>query len=369
MATRGSIPTVMKQAGIDMLPPEAGIPVVRRELTAGGTCDEIVVAGKLGMMMAEFDADGGLDVSDGGALAAVSTARGVMVGTVSLGLNTGLTIETTLDPARQPFLFDHQIGGIPVLPGVMGIEALAETGRLLFPDKHLGQLEDVNFLSPFKFYRGHPRTLTLRAEFHLSGGEVVADCRLIGSRTLHGQTEPEVNTHFTGRVRLLNNAPTRGKRAKIAPLADGRKVLATDIYRLYFHGPAYRVVDSAWRSGEELVAKYSLTLPINHDPANLPLITAPRLIELCFQTAGLWELAKEARMGLPYHIDRVQIMGPLDESKGLYAAIVRPGPEGFNGEVVDEKGNICLTFTGYRTAQMPDLVDAELLKPLQNALL
>ena len=36
MATRGSIPKMMELAGIDMLPPEAGIPLIRRELTAGG---------------------------------------------------------------------------------------------------------------------------------------------------------------------------------------------------------------------------------------------------------------------------------------------------------------------------------------------
>ena len=36
------------------------------------------------------------------------------------------TIQASLDPAVQPFLHDHQIGGTPVLPGVMGIEAFAE---------------------------------------------------------------------------------------------------------------------------------------------------------------------------------------------------------------------------------------------------
>ena len=36
MASRGSIPKVMEAAGIDMLPPEHGIAVVRRELTAPG---------------------------------------------------------------------------------------------------------------------------------------------------------------------------------------------------------------------------------------------------------------------------------------------------------------------------------------------
>src|SRR5262249_43905974 len=36
MATRGSIPKMMEAAGIDMLPPEMGVPWIRRELTEGG---------------------------------------------------------------------------------------------------------------------------------------------------------------------------------------------------------------------------------------------------------------------------------------------------------------------------------------------
>src|SRR5581483_10933819 len=36
MASRGSIPKIMEAAGIEMLPPESAIPVIRRELTAGG---------------------------------------------------------------------------------------------------------------------------------------------------------------------------------------------------------------------------------------------------------------------------------------------------------------------------------------------
>ena len=63
MATRGSIPKMMELAGIDMLPPEAGIPWIRRELTVGGTRGEVVVAGRLGVLLKEWDATGGLDSS------------------------------------------------------------------------------------------------------------------------------------------------------------------------------------------------------------------------------------------------------------------------------------------------------------------
>ena len=54
--------TIMAAAGISMLPPESGIPTVRRELVAGGGSGELVVAGTLGIMGAEYDPTGGLDV-------------------------------------------------------------------------------------------------------------------------------------------------------------------------------------------------------------------------------------------------------------------------------------------------------------------
>ena len=78
MATRGSIPKMMELAGIDMLPPEAGVPLIRRELTAGATRGEIVIGQRLGAMLNEFDPTGGLD------LATASTGkRGPMLGTLA----------------------------------------------------------------------------------------------------------------------------------------------------------------------------------------------------------------------------------------------------------------------------------------------
>ena len=87
-----------------------------------------------------------------------------MIGKITgMGLHSGLTIETTLDPAIQPFLHDHRIDGTPVLPGVMGIEAFAEAALCLLPGWHIEAIEDVNFLAPFKFYRDEPRTVTVQA--------------------------------------------------------------------------------------------------------------------------------------------------------------------------------------------------------------
>ena len=371
MATRGSIPKMMELAGIDMLPPEAGIPLIRRELTAGGTRGEIVIGQRLGVLLNEWDATGGLDPT-AAANSKSSLLQGPMIGKLAgAGLQSGLKIETTLDPAIQPFLHDHQIDGTAVLPGVMGIEAFAEAALCLLPGWHIEAIEDVNFLAPFKFYRNEPRAVTVEAAIHPERNTLLADCRLTGHRTLPNQSEPQVTTHFTARVRLTRQTP---KAVTVPALGspDGHIIEAADIYRLYFHGPAYQVVERAWWDGHRMVGLLAKGLPANHLPSELPELIAPRLIELCFQTAGLWEMGAQGRMGLPQHIDRVSsLLLPVLEPGGvrLYAVVTAGKDRGsFDAEIVDTKGNRYLQLSGYRTVALPSSVDAERLKALQAAM-
>ncbi len=367
MATRGSIPKMMELAGIDMLPPEAGVPLIRRELTEGGTRGEIVVGKRLGILMNEWDATGGLDTDAVSASAEkLSRTEGPMIGKiVSMGLHSGLTIETTLDPAAQPFLHDHQIGGTPVLPGVMGIEAFAEATLVVLPGWHIEAVEDVHFLAPFKFYRGQPRQVTIQAVISQQGNTVVADCRLTGHRTLPKQAEPEVTTHFTARVCLTKQAVAEVSARKL-PAADGAIFQGADIYRIYFHGPAYQVLDHAWKDGNCIVGQMAKNLPTHHQPSNLPVLLAPRLIELCFQTAGLWEISADGRMGLPRHVRRVFFLRTPEFNDGPLYAVVTPDPEhgSFDAEVIDAAGNLYLQLSGYSTIALPDRVDANLLTAL-----
>jgi acyl transferase domain-containing protein/acyl carrier protein/NAD(P)-dependent dehydrogenase (short-subunit alcohol dehydrogenase family) len=369
MASRGSIPTIMKQAGIDMLDPAVGIPIVRRELTGGGP-GEVIVAGSLGIMSGEFDEAGGLDIDAVGELREANASRGIMSERLlGMGLHGGLTVETTLDPKQQPFLYDHQIGDTPVLPGVMGIEALVEAAKLVFPDRYLAAIEDVTFESPFKFYRSEPRAVAVHAHFKKEGDDIVADCRLEGSRTLHGREEPEVTTHFTARVRLAETPPQAEKRDKVAAPKNVKKVDAHDIYRLYFHGPAYQVVNTSWRAGDKVVGVFNDSLPANHRPEDRPTIADPRLIELCFQTAGLYELVGKSRMGLPYQIGRVEFFQSPGGAKGhLQAAVTAAGDDRFDAQVVDDDGQVFLRLHGYRTMELPDPVAEDLLRPLRDVM-
>jgi len=371
MATRGSIPKMMELAGIDMLPPEAGIPLIRRELTAGGTRGEIVVGTRLGVLLNEWDATGGLDPSALAASSELLAAQGPMVGRITgVGIYSGLAMETTLDPTVQPFLNDHRIDGTPVLPGVMGIEAFAEAALCLHPGWHIEAIEEVNFLAPFKFYKDEPRTVMIRAMLYAQDEKLIADCRLFGRRKLAGQTEPQETTHFTARVRVSRQTPgaVTGPKPRLSAEAI---VDAAHIYRVYFHGPAYQVLEKAWWDGEHMVGELMLDLPEECKPSERLTLFGPRLIELCFQTAGLWEMAAQSRMGLPWQVRGVSwLRAPQLADHHAFYALVTPHPaEGtFDAEVVDAEGNRYLRLDGYRTAQVPSNVDSEPLKALHDVM-
>ena len=110
-------------------------------------------------------------------------------------------------------------------------------------------------------------------------------------------------------------------------------------------------------------------LPSNHQPPEQPRSMAPRLIELCFQTAGLWEIA-QGRMGLPQHIDRVSLFRAPELAEGPLFAVVTPDLENgsFAVEVVDTAGTRYLSLSGYRMVALPEGIDGELVKPLQAVL-
>ncbi len=369
MATRGSIPRLMELAGIEMLPPAAGIATVRRELTTDATSGEVIVAGRLGNLLDKTDAAWSLETT-----AAALQKRAPLIGHVSgMDGHGDLSADTVLDPRSQPFLDHHRIDGVSVLPGVMGIELLCELATLPLPTRRIASIEQVEFTSPFKFYRDEQRTLTLTAHFDGEGDDIVAACRLLGSRTLAGRTEPQVTTHFTARVRLRAAGGASAKTA-VAPgpaIAPSSRILnAVDIRKVYFHGPSFQVLDAAWSDGRRVIGRFATAMPEAHVPPDAPLRTNPRLIELCFQTAGVFELGASGRLALPARVGRINLLSDPGSGSGPFFAVVTPLPAGggFDADVVDSQGHTLIQLRGYQTIAAPIEIDERLLAPFRAAI-
>ncbi|MGI9529691.1 MAG: polyketide synthase dehydratase domain-containing protein, partial [Acidimicrobiia bacterium] len=247
------------------------------------------------------------------------------------------------------------------------VEAFAEVASLPFGDLVVQSVEDVDFLAPFKFYRNEPRSLKISAVFMQDGDDVVARCTLIGEREIATQDEPQVTTHFTGTVRLSEERLSI-ESSSVPDPASG-EVAAGDVYGVYFHGPTYQVLASAWTDGEQAVGAMAAELPPNHIPEDRVTLTGPRLVELCFQTAGMWEIGSTGTMALPMHIDRV-IVGaetPSDAGSGL-AAIVQPGTDSFDAVVVDGSGEALIAVEGYRTIHLPGALTDDDIAPIKEAM-
>ena len=164
MASRGHIPELMKRAGIEMIHPQQAAGCVRQELEAG-THGEVVLAGSLGLLETQKDPDGGLDIEKANIALTSGQPIHVMLSRASgFSLQDGIILEAELDPSQEAFLKDHSLNGVPLLPGVMGIEGfsiaaqhIASTLGAAKGGFHVSRLENIQFLTPFKLSERSPQ--------------------------------------------------------------------------------------------------------------------------------------------------------------------------------------------------------------------
>jgi hypothetical protein len=246
----------------------------------------------------------------------------------------------------------------------MGTETFAEIASILCPGFGVAAVEDEEFLRPFKFFRMLPSTLHLAATAAPEGPEAGGD--LLVTATLSSVTQPRpelppvVHLHFRARVRMtkaIRKMPKTSKRPPSAktPLPIGRDA----IYRVYFHGPAYRVLEGVQVDGETAWGLLAKDLPPNAEPPNASSLVAPRLVELCFQTAGIWEVSAKKRLALPAALASVRVFGDEEDAKAkrLWAVVTaRDGGTSFDARVVDEAGNVFVELLGYRTVPLEGTV-------------
>ena len=367
MATRGSIPEIMKRAGIDMLDPAEGLPVIRKALVAGYS-GEAVVGRRLGILVTPLDADGGLDVDGSLQARAKDKALPLPFTQVSHNLHDGLVAEMKLDPRVEPFLYDHAIDGIPVLPGVMGIETFAEVAWLLVPSHHVVGLENLRFLAPMKYYRNEPRAAIVRARAVLGEhGLVRVHTTLSSVQTIVGR-EPEAKLHFSGVVVL---APSALENQYVQAFNRTQpEIERAAIYRVFFHGPAYRVLDRVESAGKnQVIGCMTANLPLDTTNPSHASLVGPRLIELCFQTAGVWEIGRTGQLALPAAVDQVIVRDPSAGSGPLVAEVTaNEGSDGlsFSARVRDGEGKVHVELRGYRTSRMPNTLPEDEAGPFRN---
>ena len=379
MASRGSTPDLMAMAGVEMMEPHIAAPLVHEELERGKS-HEVVFAGSLGQLESQRNEGSSFDVAAANQALREGEPIHVMLSNVT-GYHPiqGMKFEVTLDPNQEPFLHDHALNGTPLLPGVMGIEGFTEAAQHIASvlgsnDKtslKVSELEDIHFLTPFKFFRNEPRHITWVAlpERTEAGLRVTIRLESINPSRLVQEQKPVL--HFSGKVFLKPSYHAQQEIVAAPPTWNGKYTLSDEeIYKLYFHGPAFQVLEGVQKDENGLLGKLSTNLPpITSRPVWLD--TNPILIELCLQTAGIYEIGKTGSLSLPHSIHKVRFYRRETNGVPIFAQVQAvQTDEGlqFNSRVIDEKGRIYLELMEYRTSTLPSQIEKPLLAPLEKLL-
>ncbi|MGQ0535784.1 MAG: SDR family NAD(P)-dependent oxidoreductase, partial [Methanobacteriota archaeon] len=279
MATRGSLLSVLSAAGVEPLTTAEGVAAFHA--LAGGPEAEVVVAKKLPW-------------------AGDAPRAGRMLSRVVERTERRIVAEADLD-AAAPHLRDHAIDGIPVLAGVLTLESFVEAAAMLSPAGRLS-FEDAQFHYAIKV---HKDRAVVRIEAEREGAGI--RCRAFTRSAAPAGVTPEFRLH--AEAVLVPDGTGREWRewGRTGPEAAPWRLDKDAIYKVYFHGPTFRVLSSLDTLGEGS-AKATLATGI-HLPG--PGYPAPAL-EACFQTLGAWGMAVAKKAALPHAIGRVRWSHPAD---------------------------------------------------------
>ena len=319
MAVRGGMRHLLTERGVQLLPAEAGA-AIALDLVADALWGEIVVAGALGDMEP-------------------APSHPLIDGEHSAG--EGLVAHKTLTVEGDPWIADHAIRSVPLLPGAVGVELMAAAARRLEPGQGVAGLADVRFEHPLKLYRGQPAELDVSA-LPWDGGDRVRCAIRTARRAKTGRKLETV--HFTGTVLL-------GAPEEPSPLPDRALEIAEIgpelIYRRFFHGPSFQVlsgVDAASAEGLEARGR------VDHAPLGPGLLAAPLVLELAFQAAGLHRMMAENVMALPAGFERLHLLRPAQDGEELRASVLRRADGAYDVDIVGPEG-LVMALRGFRTVE------------------
>jgi hypothetical protein len=232
----------------------------------------------------------------------------------------------------------------------------------------VSRLEKILFQAPFKFYHNQPRRITWKAKAVRGAQGLVVAVTLESTLALKSHPDEQMQ-HFSGKVYLQPvDVPVDAPIVQPPHWSGAYTVKAADIYRLYFHGPAFQVLEGVQRSGDHVLGRMRSDLPPFTSQSDA-FMTSPLLVELILQTAGIWEAGSTGVMALPHSIARMTLHRPQAVEVPLYAE-VRPnstqkGELYFDARVLDGDGRLYLELEDYRTSALPYSVEQGLLVPIR----
>jgi NAD(P)-dependent dehydrogenase (short-subunit alcohol dehydrogenase family) len=232
----------------------------------------------------------------------------------------GTQILRPLSLATDPWIGEHRIGGVPVLPMAVAAELCAEAAAEIWPDWQVVGLSDLRALSGLRMEGDADLRLAL-----VGFGAEHADADGFSARMEIRGTDKIPRAHYRASLRM---APPG-----LAPDLDPQRALAEEIlahharpstlsargaYRdLLFHGPAYqRMKLLEGLDGGGLTAAVAPSAPGSFGPGGW--LFDPGLLDTAAQLAWVWSTEIRGAPALPNAIQRATILAEGRAARMVY---------------------------------------------------
>ncbi len=252
-----------------------------------------------------------------------------------------IDLDVVLSADSHPWLIDHTVAGVPVVPVALVVDQMMSAARGLFPGQPTGQLSDLKVHKGIRLDRWPaPTSLSLQVQDQLDGRLAMA------LTTLQGQPL------YRGTVSLGSGRSAEAVPSLQLPTRDGAVYDGT----LLFHGPSLQVLDD-----NVCVDATGATAGLHTRPLVGTGAVDVGAVDGALQLALLW--AREATGGasLPMGIDELSLhTDSLADTTGVVLTRrTATGPTGSADIVlVKANGEAAATLRGVRTIRRPDVPQA-----------
>ncbi|MFE9684017.1 SDR family NAD(P)-dependent oxidoreductase [Streptomyces sp. NPDC006285] len=282
--------------------------------------------------------------TDAASLGQAAADHPLLGAVVRLPQSDGLVFTSRLSLKAQPWLADHAVGGVVLVPGTGLVELAVRAGD----EAGCGVLEELVIEAPLVV----PRHGGVRVQVAV-GGPAENGSRAVEVYSQREDAPGDGDTwtrHATGTLAAASSAPVTEVDFAAWPPPGAEPVEVGDFYgdlveRGYGYGPAFQGVRAVWRRGEEVFAEVALPDEQRKEAGGFGI--HPALLDAALQagTIGTAAGAEAADSGQP--VLAFAWNGLVLHAAGASALRVRiapNGPDALSVQAADEAGAPVVTL-------------------------
>ncbi|WNG44598.1 SDR family NAD(P)-dependent oxidoreductase [Archangium minus] len=274
----------------------------------------------------------------------------------------GLVATRTFDLTTDPFVLQHQLDSVPIMPGTFGFEMLGEAAALFRPDLAVLRAENLRIETPLKFFKASERTkskpvhVTLTAKvIKQQGDEVTLYVESSSDLALGGRSDQTQRRIHQQGIYVLGPPPPvepgTGKLPEALPGSRARSIFHLAKEPLYL-GPLFCRAEWVYVGEREVegIIRAPRQREIFTHVARPRFQLDPLLLDAAFQVAANWDGHHNNLVSVPMGVDQLTRgrQRRLGESGHVKARMTKVEGDDviYDFEVRGEDGALLLGGTG-----------------------